>query len=368
MRKRIYCLVSLSVLLLFIISGCDQSPIENNYYYTGVDSLSDPNTLPRVVFTNPANGSHGPFGNTDPTQYSETQQITIQFNKLLNTKNIGPNSIILKTDDAYHPLRLIDGYSNMFNHILVFNVQDQYLASKTYTLIIDTTLKDIHGNKLSNPHIISFVPEPKFRLFRMYPTSDDIEPSSISTLYLHFNSKINTTIFNSLSISPTIDGNWMLGDNYYYNDDSLSAYYKLADTLAFNTNYTISISSNAKDYNGLPIDRSYQYSFKTVPFRVRIDSYSGYMGSGGFYIYNYFNFRFNGEVDTSTVRNSISVSPQISYDLSFPYGTNPNYVKINFNETQFQRNTKYTIYFNSNIRSSKGDVLEAYNFSFSTGQ
>ena len=367
MRKRIYCSVLLSAVLLFFISGCDQSPIENNYYYTGVDSLSDPNTLPRVVFTNPADGSYGPFGNTDPTQYPEPQQITIQFNKLLNIKNIGPNSIILKTDDAYHSLSLIDGYSNIFNHILVFNVNDQYLASKTYTLLIDTTLKDIHGNKLNTPHIVSFMPEPKFRLFRIYPSSDDIEPSSISILYLHFNSKINTTIFNSFSITPNIDGNWMLGNNYYYND-SLSAFYNLTDTLAFNSNYTISISSNAKDYNGLPIDKSYQYSFKTVPFRVRIDSYSGYMGPGGFYIYNNFNFRFNGKVDTSTVRNSISVSPQISFDLSFPYGTNSNYVNIDFNDIQFQRNTKYTIYFNSNIRSSKRDVLEEYNFPFSTGQ
>lgn len=367
MKKRIYWLVLISAVLLFFISGCDESPIENNYYYTDVDSLSDPNTIPRVVFTNPANGSYGPFGNIDPTLYSGPQQITIQFNKLLNIKNIGPNSIILRTDDVDYPLSLIDGYGTIFNHILVFNVHDRYLASKTYTLIIDTTLADIHGNKLSTPHIVSFIPEPKFRLFRIYPSSIDIEPSSISSLYLYFNSKIITTIFSSFSITPNIDGNWTLGDSYYYND-SLSAYYNLTDTLAFNTNYTISISSNAKDYNGLPIDKSYQYSFKTVPFRVRINSYSGYMGPGGFYVYNNFYFNFNGNVDTSTVRNSISVTPQISYDLSFPYGTNSNHVNIDFNDTQFQRNTKYTIYFSSNIRSSKGDILEEYTYSFSTGQ
>ena len=367
MRSKKNWLVLLSVALSFFMSGCDQTPIENNYYYTGVDALSDPNTMPRVVFTNPENGSYGPFGNLDPTQYSEPQQITIQFNKLLNIKNLSPNAIILRTDVADYPLRLVEGYGTIFNHILVFNVDDRYLASKTYTLIIDTTLTDIHGNKLSAPHIISFIPEPKFRLFRIYPSSDDIEPSSISTLYLYFNSKVDTTIFNSFSITPHIDGNWTLGDNSYYYD-SLIAFYNLTDTLALNTNYTISISSNAKDYNGLPIDRSYQYSFKTVPFRVRIDNYTGYMGPGGFYIYNNFNFRFNGKVDTSTVRNSISVSPQISFDLSFPYGTNSNYVNIDFNEMQFLRNTKYTIYFNSNIRSRKGDVLEEYNFSFSTGQ
>lgn len=367
MKKRIYWLVLLSAVLLFFISGCDESPIENNYYYTGVDSLSDPNTIPRVVFTNPANGSYGPFGNIDPTQYSGPQQITIQFNKLLNIKNIGPNSIILRTDDADYPLSLIDGYGTIFNHILVFNVHERYLATKSYTLIIDTTLTDIHGNKLSTPHIVSFIPEPKFRLFHIFPSSNDIEPSSISSLYLYFNSKINTTIFSSFSITPNIDGNWTLGDSYYYND-SLSAYYNLTDTLAFNTNYTISISSNAKDYNGLPIDKSYQYSFKTAPFRVRINSYSGYMGPGGFYVYNNFYFNFNGNVDTSTVRNSISVTPQISFDLSFPYGINSNYVNINFNDTQFQRNTKYTIYFSSNIRSNKGDILEEYNYSFSTGQ
>ena len=115
MRSKNNWLVLLAVALSFFISGCDQSPIENNYYYTGVDALSDPNTIPRVVFTNPENGSYGPFGNLDPTQYSEPQQITIQFNKLLNIKNLSLNAIILRTDDADYPLRLVEYIDNRYN-------------------------------------------------------------------------------------------------------------------------------------------------------------------------------------------------------------------------------------------------------------
>lgn len=368
MRNRIYWLVLPSVMLFFYLSGCDQAPIENNYYYTDTDSLSNPNTIPRVIFTNPADGSYGPFGNIDPTKYSGYQQITIQFNKLLNINNIKSNSITLKTDDTDHYLSLINGYSGAFSNILVYNVQEQYSASKTYTLTIDTTLTDIHGKKLSAPHIISFVPEPKFRLFYIYPSSDEIEPLNISSLYLVFNSKVDTDIFSSLSISPQIEGYWTLNESYYYYGDSLTAFYKITDTLAFNTNYTISISSNAKDYVGLPIDKTYQYSFKTAPFRVRLNSYSGRTGPQGFYIYDNFSFSFNGNVDITTVKNSISVSPQISFDVTIPYGTSSNYVNINFNDAEFQRNTKYTIYFDSSIKSSHGDALEPYSYSFSTGQ
>jgi hypothetical protein len=367
MRKELLLFVFLYGIIFIILYGCKESPTENTYYVTAIDSLSNPSTMPRVIFTNPANGAIGPFGNTDPTLYSSNPQITIQFNKLINIKNIAGNAITLKADSSYNYLRLSDGYNDIFNNILVFNSDSRYLAAKTYILTIDTTLTDIHGYKLSKPQIVSFIPEPKFRVYSVSPLLDGVEPLSHSQISLSFNSKVDKTIFSNISITPAIKGDWSMGE-YYYSSDSLYIYYDLADTLAYNKKYTISVSSNAKDHNGLQIDKPYQFSFITSPFNVRLSSYSSSNGPGGFSVPNNFSFNFNAIVDTSTLRKSISVSPQISYNLSYSYGSNSNYIYINFKAEEFQRNTKYTIYFSSTIKSKGGDYLEPYSYSFTTGK
>ena len=366
MGNKFFLFVPLFAITLIYLIGCKDSPTENIYYVNSTDSFSNPNTMPRVVFTNPTNGAIGPFGDTDPTQYHNNPQITIQFNKLINIKNIAVGSISLRADSTYYYLSLSDGYTDIFNNILVFDAETRYLAGKTYTITIDTTLTDIHGYKLSKPKTVTFLPEPKFRVFSVYPTLDDVEPLSFRQLSLSFNSKVDSSIFNSISITPAIKGSWNIGRDIY-NSDSLYAYYSLADTLAYNTKYTIAVSSNAKDNNGLPIDKPYQFSFVTAPFYVRLNSYSSSTGPGGFQIINNLGLNFNAIVDTSTIRNSISVTPQISYSLSFSFGSYSNYLYINFKPEEFQRNTKYTIHFNSTIKSIYGDSLEPYSYTFTTG-
>lgn len=367
MGSRIYRIVLAAAIVFFYINGCKDSPTENIYNIITADSLSNPDVNPRVIFTNPADGSTGPYGSTDPTQYQPYPQITIQFNKLINLTNFGLNPVSLSSEDTEYPLTLIQGYSDIFTNILVYDVNNMYMASKTYTLTIDTTFIDVHGKKLQGPYIAEFVPEPNFRVFQVYPTSTDIEPQQLSFLHLTFNSKLDSTILSSVSVSPNINGNWTLNYYYYYND-STSIFYIIDDTLSYNTEYTVAVASDAKDYKGLLIDKAYQYTFKTVPFQVSLSSYSSYIGPGGFYIYNNFHFRFNAAVDTSTVRSSISVSPQISHNILIPYGTNSNYVYIDFNSQEFQNHTEYTIYFDSTIKSIYGDALEEYSYSFTTGQ
>jgi hypothetical protein len=365
MRNKFYLLVLSVFIILLYAGGCKDSPTANYYNTYIVDSLNNPNVNPRVIFTNPADGSTGPYGSTDPTHWPPFPQITIQFNKLINYGNYGGNPVTLKTEDADYPLYSIFGYDDIFSSYLIFELEQRYWAAKTYTLTIDTTFIDVHGKKLSEPFTAVFVPEPKFRVYYVSPTEYNLDPSDVLQIYLLFNSKIDETIFNSLSISPEISGNWTMYDTYY--NDSVQVFFNTTEDPACNTEYTVSLAANAKDHNGLPIDKSYQFSFKTDPFRVELSGYSSYIGPGGFYISNHFEFRFNAAVDTSTVRNSISVSPQISYNIWFPNGANSRYVRLDFNEEEFQNNTEYTIHFASTIKSAKGEALEEYNYKFSTG-
>lgn len=367
MKSRIYQLVLLATIFLLYLTGCKESPTQNYYNINILDSLSNPDVDPRVTFTNPADGSYGPYGSTDPTQYVYYPQITIQFNKLINLGNHGWNCISLRNEDGECPLTLISDYLDPFTNILVFDLHERYMAGKTYTLTIDSSFTDIHGKKLNKTFTAEFVPEPKFRVCYYSPTEDDIDPSQVSGIYLLFNSKIDATIINSLSISPHINGYWTVDPDYYYND-SMSVYFNITDTLGCNAGYTISLAATAKDRSGLPIDKSYQFSFKTSPFRVRMNGYSSYTGPGGFTISNYFNFAFNAFVDTSTVRNSISISPPISHAIWFEnYGSGNYYFILTFDEQEFQSNTKYTIYLPSTIKSTRGEPLEEYSYSFFTG-
>ena len=116
------------------------------------------------------------------------------------------------------------------------------------------------------------------------------------------------------------------------------------------------------------IDKPYNVTFKTAPFHVSLSSYSSSNGPGGFTVPNNFSFNFNAVVDTSTLKYSISISPSIAYNLSYSYGSNTNHIYMSFKEDEFKRSMKYTIHFNSTIKSKHGDYLEPYSYSFTTGE
>jgi hypothetical protein len=353
-----------------ILSGCgDETNHITNYIVD--NSLSDPNVQPKIVFTKPANGAVGPFANYDRYDNQPNPKFTIQLNKLINILEIGPDAITLTTDDFVYPIDLygysdgdLDGDPNL-RHILLFRSSGyKYLANKEYTVTVDTILEDIHGYRLSEPYIFSFIPEPEFRVYYGYPTYDDVSPFWFN-IYIDFNSQVDITIFDKLNISPPIEGEWLV-----YSWDSTSAEYISDDTLMYDTEYTISVAADARDVNGLLIKEPYQFSFKTEPFEVRLSGYSGHIGPGGFNVYNNFRFEFNGYVDTSTVRQAFSVNPSLSFDIIFEYSGSGQYdgFRIMFDEYQMQPSTTYTMKVDSTVRSVSGVYIkEPYFYSFKTG-
>jgi hypothetical protein len=368
--------------LLIIFTGCKDSatnPVTNNYYYEG-DSLSDPHVMPKVIFTNPANGAVGPFINYDLYNTPQGPQITIQFNKLINIINFNSNSIRLSTQDASYYLTFADysysdGYANpSLRNILIFRVSQKYLANKVYTVTVDTTLSDVHGYRLNSPYVFSYTPEPQFRVYSGSPSSlssssNGINPGSFSPITIDLNSKVDTPFFSKIQISPSVNGKWVFTPYSYSTSDSTTVYFTSTDTLLFDTKYTISVAGNAKDANGLIINAPYQFSFTTQPFQVILNGWSSYTGPGGFAVPTNLDFSFNGLIDTSTVRSSISITPYLSFDLSFNYsGSNYQYVYVNPNVQQMQRNTTYTITINNTVRSIKGVYLKnPYSYSITTG-
>jgi len=380
-----YLLCSITLFTIIIIGGCKDTPtgpVTNNYYAT--DQSSDPNVKPTVVFTNPSNGAIGPFTNYDLYNTPSSPQITIQFNKFINILNLNSNSIRLRTADTSYSLTLSDYYYNyssgylgpFLRNILIFNVGYKYLANKIYTVTVDTTFTDVHGNRLSSPYIFSYTPEPHFRVYSAYPSTiynpDGINPGSFSPMTIDLNSKVNSSFFSKLQIFPSINGIWVFNpySNSFNTYDSTRVYFTSSDTLAFDTKYTVSVAGSAQDVNGLLINAPYQFSFTTQPFQVYLSSYSSYTGPGGFTVPSNLDFIFNGFIDTSTVRSSISISPSISFDLTFSYSYSGGYrdVYVNPNVEQMQRSTTYKITISNTVRSRKGTYLKnPYSYTFTTG-
>ncbi len=368
----------LLLIQLSIFVGCKDtpnSPVTNNYYYSA-DSLSDPNVKPKVIFTNPANGAVGPFINDDVSNSLSNPQIVIQFNKLMDVFNLNTTngSIRLTSNNISYPLSLINyNYIPGLSNVLIFGLGYKYLATKVYTVTVDTTLFDIHGYRLSAPYIFSYTPEPQFRAYSGSPTSsnypDGINPGSFSPIILNLNSNIDSTFFDKIQISPPVAGRWVLNYPYYYSNDSTIAYFVSSDTLLFDTKYSVTVAAGAKDVNGLLTKAPYQFSFATQPFEVSGAGWSSYTGPGGFEVISDIFFSFNAFIDTSSIRSSISISPGISFNLSLnSNGGGYQSITVVPNVQQMQRNTTYKITINNTVRSLKGVYLKnPYSYSVTTG-
>lgn len=281
------------------------------------------------------------------------------------------------TEDTTYIPRLIDyQYSDQadpsLRNILIFNLPIKYLVNKKYTFTVDTTFVDIHGLKLNKPYVFTYTPEPQFRVYSYFPTTSDVNPLYGTSIKLDLNSSVDSFFLSNVQISPSIKGNWSYGYNYNGNSkiyDSTYIFYNTSDTLLYDTKYTISIPAEAKDSKGHLINAPYQFSFTTQPFQINFSSSSSYTGPGGFTVYDHFYFTCNGNIDTSTIRSSISITPTLPFGASFySYNQNCREFYLNPDIQKMQRGTTYTITINTTLRSRNGAYLkQPYSYSFTTG-
>jgi hypothetical protein len=369
----------LTCLFLIIILSCENSPnnpVINNYYST--DSLSNPNVKPRVIFTNPSNGAIGPFIDYNINNNPSNPQITIQFNKLINVMNfhdLNNKFIVLKTKSKNYPLYLINNQSTEGNtysflqNILLLSFQEKYLANEIYTVTVDTTLFDVHGYRLTIPYVFSFTPEPQFRVYGFSRNNIDVSITFFSPLSINLNSKVDSSFFDKISISPPIHGSWHFNPYYPLINDSTMIFYFSKDTLLYDTQYTVSIAGDAKDINGLTIKEPYHFSFTTESFKVSLSSYASIFGPRGFNIQDFFTFTFNGLADTASVRSSIIVTPIVPFTINLnSSGNGCNSVYLSLQEDKLLPSTTYQIQFKNTIRSIKGVYFkDPFSYFFITG-
>jgi len=390
--------VSFILIIPLFLSGCTQTSNPT----TDEGNLSDPSIKPAVIFTLPANSATGPFDIYNPGSGSALPSFVVQFNKLMSTYSIVPGAITCKGFDQ--PVAVIPHSNEIiiyvnskegsgkkknasseitsqghrsdkpkaYNNILELDIVDSeyatyasaprmaYVLGKTYTITIDTSVQDINGNHLQTPYTFSFTPEPNFRVIESVPAdnSKNVSITGGSSIGLLFNSPLQSGSASQLKLSPSPNGKWVI-----YSYDSTEAYFSTADTLLYNTTYTITAPASLKDNDGHQLGSNFSSSFTTTPFEVlSVNPANGSTGVSNNYS---LSFAMSGPIDTSTLRSAFTISPGVAGYFSFYY-SEPSY--FYFTPTNgYAFNTKYTVTLSTGLKASNGTPLAApYAMSFTT--
>ncbi len=331
--------VGVAIVLLAASSfhSCDKKADSLVQPENGRESLSNPSIMPQVVSTVPPNYATGPFKIYAPGPTSGEPHFIVQFNKYMNVASV--KELTVTCDGFSYPVRVRaknyyyyyyyalgrgsapprnpgsrQGTAGPFDELIEFEIlrypynypTPAYELGKTYTVTIDTTIQDINGNRLSNPYSFSFTPEPSFRVTGSYPEdgSKDIN-MNYNGASLYFNSPVSNAFLSSIHVTPTVPGTWTL--NTY---DSLSASFNPSNQgtrWGFGKAYSITVDAGAADSRGHALPNEFRSTFSTAPFRVIYTDPPE--GSTMIYLTNGVSISFNAELDTSTIRSAITITP-----------------------------------------------------------
>ena len=198
--------------VLFLLSSCIKGP-QGPAGPSEADELTDPSVKPKVIWTFPENGQTGPISNFN-------ESISIRFNKIMDISTVN-KSLQLSPQSGYARIDTTEENSFPTGDLIFIDIQSdssyRWNIGQTYTLTVATTLKDINGNSLQSPYVLSFTPEPYFRVTYTYPNNAATNVSRNNEIELWFNNTINySTFLSSISISPPVSGSWnYYGENLY---------------------------------------------------------------------------------------------------------------------------------------------------------
>lgn len=319
-------------------------------------SLTDPSIQPQIIATHPTANSVGPY------EDFANKEIQIRFNKIMDRTSIK---------------RAVSLYSNMQNlridtsnihsiggDVFTFHPIDSY-GRRTFlwgikevdTFKISTSVKDVNGNYLSSPFVMTFKPEPALRVVSVFPVEGATGVPSDTSVLLQFNSSIDRSIVSSLEIQPSLGGRWEI-------IDATSIRFRPDTSFKTNTTYTIKVYKYANDVYGNLLPKEFVSSFTTGYFTVILTSPSD--GSENVSLYRSISVMFNSPLDISSVPGAFKITPQLAGQLNL-YERHTVFTFVP--EPELAAESIYTVTIDTTLRSIRGDKLSApHQFSFATGR
>ncbi len=350
----------LAVVLIFAVvyAGCYD---RTEFNPVGPPALTDSNILPTVIYTYPANGSQGPYN-------PPANQISIRFNKIMDVRSVmnalhfnGPgtrafidsNTIVLYGGDLFVFSvydSLVDPFSNYTLHA--------WKVGTRYSITIDSTAKDINGKALKSSYPFLFTPEPYFRVLKTTPVGGQSGVLTNTSIQVFFNSKIDTTIFSKVTISPQLIGRWRIGSG---SADSTVCIFE-PNFMAPGTTYSVSVDATAKDRYGNQARSSFATSFSTTTFRI--SGTSPPANSSNVPLHANIVVDFNDAIDTSRARAAFRITPSVAGQLT----PSSDRRRITFTpQSDLTPQVVYSATVDTSLRSANGARISTpYSFSFAT--
>ncbi len=328
------------------------------------ESPDDPAVIPRVIYTYPPANSVGPYPDiyVTPCGYScsAEKRLQLRFNKFMDVAavrrsislssargdvRIDPDLVVPVGGDVFIVTPVDSGGSRHGPPILAIG--------ETYTLGVDTTALDIHGNRLAAPYSMTFVPEPYFRVRGAYPDPGETEVSGYTRPRVHFNSRVDAGILGHLHLSPADPGAWSVSD------DGLTVDFS-GGNRSYGTTYSVSVDAAAADGEGRTIGAPYEFSFSTISFDV---SYSVPENTAtGVSLTDPLRIYTTVPLDLASVGPAWKISPAVPGTLSAwapPIQFSPS--------AGFRGSTSYIVTVDTTLRANNGQPLaQPFSFSFVT--
>ncbi|MDI6804109.1 MAG: Ig-like domain-containing protein [Bacteroidota bacterium] len=350
----------LCFIFTFLFLSCKEGPQELSQDYR--DDPTNPSIQPKVIWV--WIDSPRPYGrwNMLPGKQNDSLpvgyrpgRLLISFNKIMVSYSVIPNVTISSTENDYPQLSTYGAYS-ADGQTFEWPIYGNFKVAKQYLIIVDKSVRDVTNLNLSEDYKKVLIPEPKLRLIESEPKNGDSAYYNPTIVRFEFNSEIDSnSLKSSVTISPSVLGRWQ----FDYFPNRFVAFVPQNGFKA-STWYEITFTKSLKDIFNNVLPNEIKIKFKTRPFRIYYNS--PYGGQINVDRSTPISCGFSLPIDTSTVRQSFTISPAVSGYFSYYYNS------FSFYRDQlYAPNTTYTVTISTSLRSKTQDQLQnPYTFSFTT--
>ncbi len=200
---------------------------------------------PTVVSTNPTSGQTG---------VSVTASISAVLSEKLAPWSVSAFSLTGVTS-------ILGNAALQSDSIINFSPSSLLCYDMTFTAILDTSVTDLCGNRLSPQHSWSFTTiadTVKPKVLSLDPVNNDTLVSVNKSVIVRFSEVMDTASARAaFSITPAATG------NFTWSGDSIMTF-TLTETLAFRRQFQVTVGTGARDLAGNNLASSWNSSFTTV--------------------------------------------------------------------------------------------------------
>ncbi|MBI1803825.1 MAG: Ig-like domain-containing protein [Ignavibacteriae bacterium] len=307
-------------------------------------ALADSIIQPRVIFTDPTDQSIGPF--------DVYNRIQIRFNKIMDVNSL--KRAISFSADGESVFLDTTSIATEEGDIVTISARDsvriasfRWKIGTSYTLTIAGSASDVNGNHLHETFLMTFMPEPVFRILSVTPKNGTTNAKLNTVVRITFNSPVSDTILSFVTITPAISGNWSLSSNAL-----MLSFKPLGITrrgFDIGTTYVVALPSSAHDQYGNVLVSDFSSRFTTIPFRV--SSSSPWDGATAVSRTSMLRLNFTAAVDIQTLHQAITVIPSTDIIIGYSSARSVVYVSPASSWLPF---SLYTVTVDSSLRSATG--------------